>query len=159
MRPKEHTKRPTQPDLQEPERIADSQQASSVGSEGAADAELLARLAAAEKALAKSEERLEIALEAGHIGLWERDLASGKMNWSDSFFRLLGLKPGAIEPSYEAGLNLLPPEDATEVAQAIKAARLDRTEFKREHRVVWPDGSEQVIDDVNVDGMTRVRQQ
>ena len=45
-------------------------------------------------------EHLRLAQEAGEIGTWEWDLASGRMVWSAQMFRNLGLEPGASGDLY-----------------------------------------------------------
>ena len=34
---------------------------------------------------------LQLALEAGEIGAWDWDLASGRMHWSEQMYRNIGL--------------------------------------------------------------------
>jgi len=98
-----------------------------------------------DKALQVSEERLNLALDAGQMGTWNLDFTTGKMVWSDVPFRLLGLEPGDEEPSYETWASLTHPEDVQRVQDAIDEARLNRKEFHQEFRVFWPDGSEHWI--------------
>ncbi|MCK8783805.1 PAS domain-containing protein [Roseomonas sp. NAR14] len=66
----------------------------------------------AEAALRTSEERLRLAQEAAGIGVWERDIASGRaLFWSPEQFRLFGLPPGPAPLSREAFLALVVEED------------------------------------------------
>jgi len=53
-------------------------------------------------ALRESEGRLRLAQDAAGIGAWERDLITGKANWSEQQFRLFGLPPGGPPPTPEA---------------------------------------------------------
>jgi PAS domain S-box-containing protein len=46
-----------------------------------------------EQALAESEARLRLAQEAAEMGVYERDLATGRALWSPEMFRLWGLDP------------------------------------------------------------------
>ncbi|GGC39891.1 hypothetical protein GCM10011504_17860 [Siccirubricoccus deserti] len=66
--------------------------------------------ARAEAALRASEERLRLAQEAGGIGAWERDLASGMRHWSESNYRLWGVEPGT-PVTRELLTSLIHPED------------------------------------------------
>ena len=46
-----------------------------------------------EAALRESEARLRLAQEAGGVGVWERDLATGERRWSPGTYRLWGVSP------------------------------------------------------------------
>jgi PAS domain-containing protein len=56
-----------------------------------------------EAELLQANERLGLALRASDSGIWDWDIASGQLNWSDEFFRLFCLDP-AIEPAAMAAL-------------------------------------------------------
>ncbi|PKP21283.1 MAG: hypothetical protein CVU06_10110, partial [Bacteroidetes bacterium HGW-Bacteroidetes-22] len=45
-------------------------------------------------------ESLNYAQEIARMGSWEYDLITDQKYWSDAFYRLLGLEPGAMEPSF-----------------------------------------------------------
>ena len=52
------------------------------------------------------------------VGNWEWDFQSGAVTWSDGLFRLLGLLPGSIEPTYELFLSMVHPDDRAK-AEAV----------------------------------------
>src|ERR1044071_1127103 len=58
------------------------------------EAEVRRARRAADDALRESEQRLKLALEAGRMGAWQRDLASGHMSWSPIMEEIYGLRPG-----------------------------------------------------------------
>ena len=62
--------------------------------------------------------RLELALEASDIGTWDRDLDTGEYFWSDRFREIAGL-PADLEPSADAFLDRLHPDDREEFVHAI----------------------------------------
>jgi PAS domain S-box-containing protein len=64
----------------------------------------------AEAHLRASEERLRLSQDAGGIGLWDWDLASQKIVWSESLRQLWGM-PAGIEPSFAVFLDHVHPED------------------------------------------------
>lgn len=71
----------------------------------------LSRLCQVEEDLRASEERLKLAQQAGGIGSWDFDLLTNEMRWSDEHYRLLGLEPGSVRPSYATWQQCLHPED------------------------------------------------
>jgi PAS domain S-box-containing protein len=91
--------------------------------------------------LRKSEERLALALKVSNMGMWEWDIASGALHWSDELKRLFGLKPkdGITFEKYQ---SLLHPDDRPKMRKIIKQAMKTGKEYQIEHRAVWPDGSE-----------------
>ncbi|WP_456711160.1 PAS domain-containing protein [Bradyrhizobium sp. USDA 4353] len=95
----------------------------------------------AEYELRKSEERLRNAVEVGRLGLWDWNVATGEVYWSDEHFRMEGYGVGEVTPSYEAWTARLHPEDRTATEAALRRAMELREEYAREFRVVHPDGS------------------
>ncbi|NOG72525.1 PAS domain-containing protein [Roseicella sp. DB1501] len=74
---------------------------------------------AAEDALRESETRLRLAQEAGGIGIWDLDLASGRQVWSERQYALFGLDPALPPPDIAAVAARLHPADRA----ALLAAR------------------------------------
>ena len=64
-----------------------------------------------EDALKKSEERLRLVMEATNDGIWDWNLETGKIYYSERFCLMLGYEPDEIENSFEAWLRLIHPED------------------------------------------------
>ncbi|MBU0611567.1 MAG: PAS domain-containing protein, partial [Armatimonadetes bacterium] len=73
----------------------------------------------AKQALAESEERLQLALEATNDGLWDLDLRTGEAYFSPRYFTMLGYEPGEFPPSMEAWLDLIHPDDRPRVQEVI----------------------------------------
>ena len=87
-------------------------------------------------ALRASEERLNHALEGTQQGLWDWDLATGRVYRSPRWFEMIGLVPGSIADTYDAGLKLIHPEDRRQIEAAMSAhleGRLPR--FQAEYRL------------------------
>jgi PAS domain-containing protein len=55
--------------------------------------------------------RLECALEAGRIGIWEWDRATDRLTWSVALERIHGIPAGSFPGSFEAYQRHLHPED------------------------------------------------
>ncbi len=93
------------------------------------------------EALARSEHRYALAQRAGQFGVWEWDAASDALYWSDTVGPLFGLAQGKSPNSYDDYLNLVHEEDRVAVTEAIGTALSAGTDYRLEHRVVWPDGT------------------
>ncbi len=95
----------------------------------------------AEEAVRAGEERLRLALEAGHMGTWEWDIAAGTVNWSPGLERIHGLEPGMFPGTFEAYQYDMHPDDRQRVLDSITRAVEQEAEHHIEYRLVWPDGS------------------
>jgi len=95
----------------------------------------------AEQRAADQAEHLALALEAGELGTWRWDMATGVTTWDAQLERLYGLEPGAFEGTFEAYVALLHPDDAASVLATVEQAVRDKGRYTVEHRAVWPDGS------------------
>lgn len=91
--------------------------------------------------LQRNEQWLSNAIEVGEIGLWDWDIVSGSMSWSDQYFRLQGYAEGEVAPSYQAWLNRLHSADRAREAAKISACMDTRDDYLSELRLVLPDGS------------------
>lgn len=94
-----------------------------------------------EIALRQSEERLRTAVGVGRLGLWDWDIVTGQVHWSEEHFRLQGYAVGEVAPSYQAWLARLHPDDRGPAERALERARDTGEEFSHEFRAVHPDGS------------------
>jgi len=94
-----------------------------------------------ESAMRESELRLQMALEAGAMGIWDRDPRSGRLHMTEQLLRLFGLKSGEFDGRYETFLHLVHPEDVAGLEAAIARSRDARTPYRHAFRVGWPDSS------------------
>jgi two-component system cell cycle sensor histidine kinase/response regulator CckA len=92
-------------------------------------------------ALRRSEERTNFALGAARIGVWERDLVTRRVTWSETMAPLFGLTPEQAPPDAEAFLALIHPDDRRMLEDSMAQAVSQRTDFEVEFRALWPDGS------------------
>ncbi|HWG84159.1 MAG TPA: ATP-binding protein, partial [Deinococcales bacterium] len=93
-----------------------------------------------EKALAESEARLRLSLEAGRMGIWEWDLRTNKVWWSDNLEEVHGLPRGSFGGNLEAFLRLLHPDDRAGFDAAVADALQRGSDYATEFRIVIPDG-------------------
>lgn len=96
----------------------------------------------AEDALRLSMERLRLALDAANSGTWEWNLLTNENIWSDELWKLYGLEPHSIKPSYEAWLKTIHPKDRPKTEQAVQEAASKGIELNAEWRVHNRDGTE-----------------
>lgn len=86
--------------------------------------------------LSDSEERLELALWASEEALWDLDVATGKVVFSDKLEEILDCKPGEIKGHINSWLERIHPDDAQEVSEKWKAYLKGLTPFfEVEHRL------------------------
>jgi len=100
------------------------------------------RAAMSEKKLAvhEAQETLRLALEAARSGTWEWDLRSNRNVWSDELWELFCLEPHSFEPSYDAWLQVILPDDRKPVEQVVQEAAHKGAELNVEYRVRARDG-------------------
>ncbi len=99
-----------------------------------------------EMALHRSEEMLNMALEAAGIGIWEYTVSTGEVRWSDQVEPLLGYAPGTFGGTYETILAMALPEDRERLNQAVEDSIQNHTDYQIEYRVVRPDGGIQWLE-------------
>ncbi|MDO9710689.1 ATP-binding protein [Paracraurococcus lichenis] len=99
-------------------------------------AERTAELAALNRQLRDSEERLRLAQRYAGAGTWDWDIPGGRLSWSREYFDLCGLDPETVEPSYEAWIASVALQDraATEAALQDCLRRRD-PDFRVEYRI------------------------
>ncbi|MCW7536307.1 ATP-binding protein [Aquabacterium sp. A7-Y] len=100
------------------------------------------RLISAERKLRESQNLVELAQEAGHVGFFDYHFAEDAVVWTSGLAKLCGVSPEALESSWEGWSRLLASEDVHVVREAVDdavARRAEQTTF--EFRVQRPDGS------------------
>jgi diguanylate cyclase (GGDEF)-like protein/PAS domain S-box-containing protein len=95
-----------------------------------------------EAELRRTKDRLEESQRLARLGSWEWDIVANEVIWSDELFRIYGLKPGEIEPTYERFLDRIHPDDREAVDQRNRKAFADHQPFEDVKRATRPDGSE-----------------
>jgi two-component system CheB/CheR fusion protein len=88
-----------------------------------------------------SEERLRLALDAGRMGVWDWNVVTGEIRWSDNLEAIHGLAPGSFPGTFEGFLAIIHPEDRERVSRTIDQATQSGTGYDTEFRNVRADGS------------------
>jgi PAS domain S-box-containing protein len=99
----------------------------------------------AEQALLERRTLLAQTQTLAGLGSWEWEPGSGRFSWSDELFRIFGLEPRSVEPSFEAYLERVHPEDRRMSGTVVARALAEGRGFKHEERIVRPDGSERLV--------------
>ncbi|MBI2383950.1 MAG: EAL domain-containing protein [Gammaproteobacteria bacterium] len=103
-------------------------------------------------ALRVSEERLERALAASALGLWDWDVATGRIYMDERCHRNMGYEPGDLRDRIDSLIAIIHPDDAVRVGRIIEAHLRGETphyEYEarlltRDRRWVWVQSSGQV---------------
>lgn len=91
--------------------------------------------------LQQSEQWLRNAIEVGKIGLWDWDVRTGEVSWSEEHFRMFGYGIDEVSPSYQVWLSRIHDEDRGRENAKIQACMNTRDDYSSEYRVVHSDGS------------------
>jgi len=86
-------------------------------------------------------------------GSWQ--CADGKLTWSPELYRLHGVTPESLEPSFDAWTALVHPADRKRFRDAIDNAMREMKSFEVEHRIVLADGAIRVLRSVGYCGRRR----
>jgi two-component system, NtrC family, sensor kinase len=90
--------------------------------------------------LARSEQRMNFALQAAEIGLWDWDILTGEQTWSEMAKNLIGL-PVETPANFESLMAAVHPDFREKMWAAINQAIADNKDFVFEFSTVSPDGS------------------
>ncbi|MDD2319706.1 MAG: PAS domain S-box protein [Geobacteraceae bacterium] len=95
-----------------------------------------------EETLRQSEERWQYALEGNGDGVWDRNIPSGRVFYSDQWKRMLGYAPDEVPDTPEAWKGLVHPDDLQRVLTELHRHQLGETpEYLAEYRIRCRDGS------------------
>ena len=86
-------------------------------------------------------ERLRIATQSAHIGIWDWDVVHNVLTWDDQMYALYGTTAGTFSGAYEAWTQGLYPEDRPRAQEELQEALNGENPFDTEFRVKWPDHS------------------
>ena len=102
------------------------------------------RSSVAINSLGKSEARLAHAQAIAHVGNWEWNFIQDKLYWSDEIFRICGLRPNEINPTFDYYVQCIHPDDRALSEQILKA-RENGQAFNFEHRIILPNDDERIV--------------
>jgi PAS domain S-box-containing protein len=91
--------------------------------------------------LRQAEERTRFALEAAKAGVWEVDLQTRRVTWSESMRAVQGFSNEEFGGTLDTFLALVHPADRQAIAGAMEPTTRPLRDFKIEFRALWPDGT------------------
>ncbi|MDQ1239818.1 MAG: hypothetical protein QG577_2004, partial [Thermodesulfobacteriota bacterium] len=95
----------------------------------------------AEEALRQSHRRLEESQRIGKIGTFEWNAVTGETCWSDEVYRIFGLEPGSVVPSYELAKEHTFPADTDLWQQTVSESLASKKKFQLQCRFLRKDGT------------------
>jgi PAS domain S-box-containing protein len=76
-----------------------------------------------------------------HTGSWVVNLITRDLTWSDEHYRIMGVDPADFTLTVDSGFQFVHPDDRLATEQQFQEALTTRSDFKRELRIVRPDGT------------------
>ncbi len=95
--------------------------------------------------LKAKDESLRLAQENAHIGNWDWDPLTGALYWSEENYRIFGLDPQKVAPSFEAFLAAVEPGDLETVQKAIADALADKAPYDIDMGIIRQDGARRTV--------------
>lgn len=92
------------------------------------------------KFLKENEDRLNSALQAAQMGLWDWDLITGKIIWSSEHASLFGITEEAFDGQYSTFESFVHPDDRDELFQLVEQSIKNQVPYQHEFRVILPSG-------------------
>ena len=99
----------------------------------------------AEEALKASEARLKRAQQVARLGNWEWDLITKQLDWPEEIYRLHGLDPQKVKPSYEAFLQVIDPAELDFVKKTVAEALAGKSFCEFDYTVIRPDNGQRCV--------------
>ncbi|HYI87364.1 MAG TPA: PAS domain S-box protein [Burkholderiales bacterium] len=93
-----------------------------------------------EQALREQRTLLAEAQKVAGLGSWEWDPDTGRVSWSSELYRILGVLPQDLAPSFENYLERVHPEDRQQSGAMVARALMDSRSFSMLERIVRPGG-------------------
>ncbi|NEO58603.1 MAG: diguanylate cyclase [Okeania sp. SIO3B5] len=97
-------------------------------------------------ALKESKAKLQEAQKIAHLGNWEYDLKTQKITWSDEVFRIFGLNPSRLEPTYSEWLEMFTLESQQLWDKNVIFILEKAESCECEYQIIQPDGTLRYID-------------
>ena len=103
--------------------------------------EQIAETKLAQEMLERGKESMQLAQQYVGIGIWEWDLQTGELAWSDEIRRLHGIEVEKFDGRYESWMESIVAEDRQQVHQSITNALASKSEYEVQYRVYMADKS------------------
>lgn len=94
----------------------------------------------ADAVVALREKHFDQAVRGAAIGIWNWDLRTNEITWSERCRELFGI-PGGEPMSLDRFLEALHPDDREQATVALQEAWEHHRDYHVEYRILWPDGT------------------
>lgn len=91
--------------------------------------------------LTEAQERLKLALRSSNTGIWEWNVHTHEITWSEEVYSLFNVDPKTFKPDINNYFNLIYPEDRPRVQATIQEVLTNQTPYKIEHRIIDSQGN------------------
>lgn len=95
-------------------------------------------------------QHLERAQVVTNTGSWEWDIITNRLIWSDQIYRIFGLDPHSLRPTYPRFLEYVHPDDRSLVEAAVQKALSREADYDLDHRIVLRDGSIRTVHELGI---------
>ncbi|OWJ66731.1 PAS domain-containing protein [Inquilinus limosus] len=89
-----------------------------------------------EAQLAEVTERLQVAIEAGGVGIYELDFATGRYRWDERMHGLYGLPWGGFDGTLDGWLRLIHPDDIPHAMRQYEIALQETSLYQADYRIL-----------------------
>jgi signal transduction histidine kinase/CheY-like chemotaxis protein len=91
--------------------------------------------------LRRNDERTQFALGVARTGVWEAELFTGQVEWSDTMHLAMGQPSSCFDGTIDGMRSLIHPDDRDKFARVIHGNVDAARDFQVDVRVPWPDGT------------------
>jgi PAS domain S-box-containing protein len=98
--------------------------------------------------LIANEERFKKAEKIAHFGVWDANLISDTVKWSDETYRILGYENTDFEPGPNSFYENMHPDDVEKIKTQIENAYKGETTGSFEYRIIDKDGTVRIVQSV-----------
>jgi PAS domain S-box-containing protein len=86
-------------------------------------------------------DRLKFALDAAEVGLWDWDILSGELWWSENLAAIHGRRPDEFDGTFDRFVTFIHPDDRLQFLDSLDHALKQADDFEAEFRVEGMDGA------------------
>lgn len=85
--------------------------------------------------------RMELAEQTAQIGIWDWNILSGELYWSDILYKLHGLNPDKEEITYEKWVSMLHHDERNLVLNTVSERLTNSGSFEFDYKIITENGS------------------
>lgn len=93
-----------------------------------------------EIALTENDARFRLATRTGKVGVWDWDVLTGRITWSESLYVMHGIDENGFDGTIAGFASFVHPDDGQRVQSLVDEALAGNARYELEFRAVKPDG-------------------